>query len=160
MRIRPFVARDLPRLIDLTVETFGPFFEESFRPLVGDTVFANESGDWRADYHREVPTLHDPDRHRFVAVAEVGTVVAGFIAWNVDPQRHNGCVTHVAVSAAHRRLHLGTALCGHAFDAMRALGAEVVRIGTGGDPFHAPARALYESLGCTPLPLVTYYRQL
>ena len=33
---------------------------------------------------------------------------------------------------------------------MRALGAEVVEIGTGGDPFHAPARALYEKLGCTP----------
>lgn len=29
-------------------------------------------------------------------------------------------------------------------------------IGTGGDAFHAPARALYEALGFTPFPLVSY----
>jgi hypothetical protein len=47
-----------------------------------------------------------------------------------------------------------------AFGAMRDLGAEVAVIGTGGDAFHAPARALYESLGCTMLPAAVYYRQL
>ncbi|MFJ6853057.1 hypothetical protein ACIQM3_21460 [Streptomyces sp. NPDC091271] len=40
-----------------------------------------------------------------------------------------------------------------AFGEMRKLGAEVVEIGTGGDPFHAPARALYESLGCVHIPV-------
>ncbi|MFD9436368.1 hypothetical protein [Streptomyces sp. NPDC060002] len=49
---------------------------------------------------------------------------------------------------------------GHAFEQMRALGAEVVEIGTGGDQFHAPARALYEALGCTAPPLPVYFRQL
>jgi hypothetical protein len=43
---------------------------------------------------------------------------------------------------------------------MRRDGAEVVEIGTGGDPIHAPARALYERLGCTPLPVTVYYRTL
>jgi len=47
-----------------------------------------------------------------------------------------------------------------AFGEMRALGAEVVEIGTGADPFHAPARALYERLGCTQLPIAVYYKQL
>jgi len=36
----------------------------------------------------------------------------------------------------------------------------VVTIVTGGDPFHAPARALYESLGCIALPDTVYYRRL
>lgn len=78
----------------------------------------------------------------------------------LDRTRRNGTVVILAVAAEHRRDHLGTALCEHAFGEMRKLGAQVVEIGTGGDAFHAPARALYESLGCVRLPTAAYYRQL
>jgi hypothetical protein len=38
---------------------------------------------------------------------------------------------------------------------------EVVTIGTGGtDSFHAPARALYESMGFVPVHVAVYFRQL
>lgn len=160
MRIRPFTPHDLARLTDLTIETFRPFYEDTFRPLVGEVVFANQHGNWRDDYRRQVPELHDPARHKYIAVAELADAIAGYVAFSVDPARRNGSVTHLAVSAHHRRRHLGTALCEHAFAQMRTLGAEVVEIGTGGDPFHAPARALYEALGCTLLPIAVYYRQL
>ncbi|MFJ6659801.1 GNAT family N-acetyltransferase [Streptomyces sp. NPDC091377] len=93
-------------------------------------------------------------------MAEAEEGIAGYVAWSVDPARRNGSVTILAVSATHRRHHVGTALCEHAFDKMRTLGAEVVEISTGGDPFHAPARALYEGLGCIPLPVTVYYRHL
>ncbi|GAA4051556.1 GNAT family N-acetyltransferase [Nonomuraea soli] len=160
MLIRPFAASDLARLIDLTIETFGPFYEEHFRPLVGEVVFANQHGDWRGDYRTQVAELHDPDQHKHVAVAVDGDVIAAYVAWSADPARKNGAVSHLAVSAEYRRHQLGTALCEHAFAEMRALGAEVVEIGTGGDPFHAPARALYEKLGCTLLPIAVYYKTL
>ncbi|MBJ6645848.1 GNAT family N-acetyltransferase [Streptomyces griseoincarnatus] len=164
MRIRAFTPQDLTALTDLTIETFRPFYEDSFRPLVGETVFANQHGDWRDDYRREVPRLHAPERHRYIAVAEAGDSdgdgLPGYVAWSVDPDRRSGSISHLAVSALHRRHHVGTALCEHAFAHMRSLGAEVVEIGTGGDPFHAPARALYERLGCTALPTAVYYRQL
>ncbi|MEV0385586.1 GNAT family N-acetyltransferase [Nonomuraea sp. NPDC050643] len=160
MRIRPFVRPDLARVTDLTIETFRPFYEERFRPLVGEVIFANQHGDWRDDYREQVAELHDPARHRYVAVAESEDALAGYVAWGVDPARRNGTITHLAVSARHRRHHLGTALCEHAFADMRSRGADVVEIGTGGDPFHAPARALYERLGCVPLPVTVYYRQL
>lgn len=39
---------------------------------------------------------------------------------------------------------------------MRARGVAVVHVGTGGDVFHAPARALYESLGFSAYPVVDY----
>ena len=160
MLIRLFRPHDLARLIELTIETFRPFYEDSFRPLVGEVVFANQHGNWRDDYRTQVAELHEPGRHKYVAVAEVDGAVAGYVAWSVDPVRKNGTITHVAVAPEHRRHHAGTALCEHAFGEMRALGAEVVEIGTGGDPFHAPARALYERLGCTVLPIAVYYRQL
>jgi hypothetical protein len=43
---------------------------------------------------------------------------------------------------------------------MLATGVEVVQIGTGGDPFHAPARALYERLGFTQVPVAVYLRAI
>ncbi|MBW1599814.1 GNAT family N-acetyltransferase [Streptomyces sp. JJ38] len=160
MLIRAFVPQDLARLTELTINVFRPFYEDCFRPLVGEEVFARQHGDWRGDYHRQVAELHAPEQHAHVAVAEVAGRVAGYVAWRVDPARRNGELTHLAVAAEHRGRRLGTALCEHAFARLRALGAEVVEIGTGGDPFHAPARALYESLGCTPFPVTVYYRRL
>jgi hypothetical protein len=51
-------------------------------------------------------------------------------------------------------------LCAHVFDDLRRHDIEVVSLGTGGDEFHAPARAFYDSLGMTPLPVVVYYKAL
>lgn len=160
MLIRAFVQDDLAPLTELTIQTFRPFYEDSFRPLMGEVVFANQHGDWREDYRKQVAELHAPERNTYVAVAENEDGITGYVAWSVDPARRNGNVTILAVSAEHRRHHVGTALCEYAFAQMRTLGADVVEIGTGGDPFHAPARALYEKLGCTPLPVAVYYRQL
>ncbi len=160
MLIRSHVQPDLVRLTELTIETFGPFYEDSFRPLVGETIFANQHGNWRDDYRKQVAELHDPAQHRYVAAAEEDGVLAGYVAWSIDPVRRNGSIVILAVAADHRRSNVGTALCEHAFGAMRQHGAEVVEIGTGGDEFHAPARALYESLGCIQLPVAVYYRKL
>ncbi|MEV7796236.1 GNAT family N-acetyltransferase [Streptomyces sp. NPDC087512] len=115
---------------------------------------------WRNDYRKQVAELHAPERHTYVAVAEADGTIVGYVAWSVAPVHKKGVITILAVSAQHRRHHVGRALCEYAFEEIRALGAGVVEIGTGGDQFHAPARALYEALGCTPLPLTVYFRQL
>ncbi|RVU23934.1 GNAT family N-acetyltransferase [Streptomyces antnestii] len=160
MLIRAFTQHDLAPLTELTIDTFRPFYEDSFRPVMGEAVFAVQHGNWRDDYREQVAELHAPERHAYVAIAEAEASIAGYVAWSVDPARNKGEVTILAVSAQHQRQGVGTALCEHAFAQMRALGAEVVEIGTGGDQFHAPARALYEALGCTPHPLTVYFRQL
>ncbi|GAA3514440.1 hypothetical protein GCM10022220_62510 [Actinocatenispora rupis] len=160
MIVRPFEPRDLPRLTELTIDTFGPFYEDSFRPLVGEAIFARQHGHWREDYDPLLATLHDPDRHRHVAVADLDGVPAGYVGWEIDPARQHGSIRILAVDAPHRRAHLGTELCEHAFRHMRTHGARYVEIGTGGDEFHARARALYESLGCIKLPLAVYFREL
>jgi len=160
MHIRSYVDADLPRLIELTIDTFGPFYEESFRPLVGETIFANQHGNWRDDYRRQVADLHHPERQQYVAVAEQNGVLTGYVAWTIDPGQRKGTVELLAVAVEHRRATVATALCEHAFAAMRAQEAQYVEIGTGGDAFHAPARAFYESLGCVKLPLAVYFREL
>lgn len=160
MHIRSYVDTDPAPLVDLTIDTFGPFYEESFRPLVGELIFTRQHGDWRGDYRRQVPELHDPAQHKYVAVAEQNGVPTGYVAWHLDPTRRQATIELLAVAREHRRSNIATALCDHAFTAMRAEGAEYVEIGTGGDPFHAPARAFYESLGCVQLPVAVYFREL
>lgn len=127
--------------------------------MLGEAVFAHRHGNWRDDYRTEVPDLHDPKNHKYVAVAESGPIV-GYVAWNVDPERRHGEIHILAVSAGHRCQGIGTALCELAFADMEERDVEVVTIGTGGDDFHARARALYESLGCTPFPVAVYFKEL
>ena len=160
MLVRSYLQHDQTPLTELTIETFRPFFEESFRPAVGDLIFDIQHGNWRGDYHELVAELHNPQQHKYVAIAEIDGDIAGYTGWQADPARRHGRISILAVASAHRQTHVGTALCEHAFAGMRTLGAEMVEIGTGGDAFHGPARALYESLGCVKVPGAVYFRQL
>lgn len=162
MNIRPYRPADLNDLIELTIATFGPFFTDHFRPLVGEAIFQHQHGRWADDYRSQVPELHAPAAGKHVAVAEADAgAVAGYVAWTIDPARRHGQVAMLAVAAGCRRGHVGTALCEHAFGDMARRAVEVVTIGTGGtDSFHAPARALYESLGCVPVHVAYYLKQL
>jgi ribosomal protein S18 acetylase RimI-like enzyme len=159
MHIRTYRDPDFDDVLSLTIDTFRPFYEDHFRPLVGDAVFGHQHGSWRDDYRRQVADLHDPDRHRFVDVAEDGRLL-GYVGWNVDVGRRHGTIDILAVDSAARGAGIGTELCEQALTRMRELGAEVVEIGTGGDDFHAPARRLYERLGLTPYPVVAYLGRL
>ena len=66
----------------------------------------------------------------------------------------------IAVDPRHQRTGVGRALLDRAVAEVDARGLPLVVIATGGDPGHAPARALYEGHGFTGLPLVRYYRDL
>ncbi|HWO68734.1 MAG TPA: GNAT family N-acetyltransferase [Umezawaea sp.] len=160
MDIRPLNPADLPALLDLTIGVFGPFYENSFRPLVGDAVFLNRHGDWREDYRRHLARVHDPDNGRFAAVARVDGQVVGFVGWVVEEAERHGEIDLLAVSAASRRLGVGRALATHALAHLAEAAVDVVSIGTGGDDFHAPARSLYDSLGFTPFPNVSYTKAI
>ena len=160
MRIRPFVDADLPALTELTIETFRPFFEGNTRSLYGEELFTVHHGQWEQDYRDELPRLHDPAARRWIAVAEVGGNVAGFVAWDSAGRPDHGRIQLLAVAEPYRRDHVATRLCRHALDAMKADGVEVVELGTGEDAFHAAARALYESLGFIKVPIAGYITKL
>jgi ribosomal protein S18 acetylase RimI-like enzyme len=160
MRIRSFVDADLPVLIDLTVETFRPLFEDHVRPAYGQELFDLHHGQWEQEYRDELPGLHDPDTRRWIAVAEVEQVIAGFVAWNSARRPNHGMIYLLAVAAPYRRGHVGRRLCEHAIAAMKAVGVQVVEVGTGGDAFHAGARALYESLGFIKIEIAGYIQKI
>lgn len=160
MHLRTYRDDDFDRLLALTIDVFGPFYEVTFRSIVGDNVFVHQHGGWREDYRAELTGLHAPDRDKHVVVAEIEDRIVGFSAWTVTRSKRHGDVDFVAVENEYRRHSVAQALCEHVFDAMRQDGVDVVAIGTGGDPFHAPARAFYESLGMTPLPVTVYFKEL
>lgn len=160
MDIRPLRSEDLPAVLDLTIDVFRPFYEDSFRSVVGDLVFMNRHGEWKEDYRRHVSAVHDPEHGRFAALACAGRQVAGYVGWVIQDAARHGAVDILAVATQYRRLGVGRALVEHAVAHMRTAGMAVVSIGTGGDDFHAPARALYESLGFTPFPSVNYTKAL
>jgi ribosomal protein S18 acetylase RimI-like enzyme len=157
MHIRPLLADDHRAVHQLLVETFRPFFTDYARPLLGDRVFTHQHGHWEQDYRNELATLHAPEdgRHAAVGCLAEGTI-AGLVSWKFGPGVHHGEIHLLAVAPEHRRQQMGRHLCTHALDHMRAGGVHVVQVGTGGDPFHAPARALYESLGLTRVPTAVY----
>jgi hypothetical protein len=71
MLIRPFIAQDEQTVLDLTLDTFEPFYEGSFRPLMGEVIFAVQHADWREEYARTVRRLHEPGAGKYLDVAEV-----------------------------------------------------------------------------------------
>lgn len=160
MLIRPFITQDEQTVLDLTLDTFEPFYEGSFRPLMGEVIFAVQHADWREEYARPVPGLHEPGAGKYLDVAEVEGALAGYVSWEVNASRGHGEISILAVSRDHRRSQVGRQLCEHALGRMKDLGAKIVEIGTGGDPFDAPARALYESLGCREIPVAVYFKEL
>jgi ribosomal protein S18 acetylase RimI-like enzyme len=160
MIVRPFADSDLQELIDLTIETFRPFFEDYVHPLLGHVVFRHQHGRWEQDYRDEVPAMHDPTAGRHVAVAQIDSAIAGYVAWKPGERPRSGQIDMLAVSSAHRRQEVGRQLCRHAIQAMKADGVEVVGIGTGDDAFHFAARALYENLGFTKIPIAGYLKKI
>lgn len=160
MNIRAITPEDLPIVLDLTVATFGPFYETVYRNAVGDVVLANRHGDWREDYRRHVAGIVDPSTGRSAAAADDGGELVGYVAWINESGTAHGEIDILAVAEEHRGRGVGRALAEHAIAALKAAGADVVSIGTGGDDFHAPARALYSALGFTPFPNVSFTKAI
>jgi ribosomal protein S18 acetylase RimI-like enzyme len=162
MHIRDFQLHDLPALIDLTIEAFRPLFETDLPARLDPAVFAHDHGSWIDDYRQEVPTLHDPEADRYILLAEetLGDgPPLGYVGWQVNPDG-SGRLKMVAVHPDARRRGVGRAVCRAALERLRQRGVTVVHVGTGGDPFHASARRLYESLGFYGYPVMDYTRSI
>ena|SRR3712207_4289329 len=159
MKIRDCSPSDVPALVDLTIETFRPLFEEHLPRQLGPRVFAHDHGDWEGAYRTQVPTFYEPDHDRFITLAEEEGQIVGYVGWNVT-DRDSARLDMVAVHPTAQRRGVGTALCRHVLEQLRSREVAVVHIGTGGDTFHAPARRLYESLGFTAYPVMDYTKAL
>jgi len=160
VNIRTMVESDLPALIELTIETFRPFYEGYVHDLMGDELFEHQHGDWEQDYRDDVPTLHDPSAGHHVVVCVADGTIVGYVSWKVGSKPRHGEIYILAVTPDWRGRRVGRQLCDHAIAAMKESGVDVVGIGTGDDSFHSAARGLYESLGFTKIPIAGYLKRI
>ncbi len=133
----------------------------SFRSIVGSEIAAlglSSAEQGQADL---LDAIAKPDSGHGVAVAEASNTIAGFVSWKPNIAPGIGEITLNAVHPDHGGKGIGTALYEHALAALKAAGMQLVTVGTGGDPSHAPARRAYEKAGfSTHLPSIYMYRKL
>jgi ribosomal protein S18 acetylase RimI-like enzyme len=125
--IRPYHPDDLPRLQEITAQTFGPVsIDRNMEQRLGPFG----AGDWRS---RKVGAIAD-DCHAqadgvFVADDGAGRVV-GYVTTRLNPASGVGWIPNLAVDPAHQGHGVGRALLQHALDFFRRSGMQVAKIET------------------------------
>ncbi len=155
--VRPFDERDLDSVTDLSLRAWAPVFASLEAVLGGSGVYSRlyPDGWWAA----QRAAVADTCRGAHVWVADVGGIVAGFVAVRVDRGAGIGEITTLAVDPDYQRRGVGSALTSFALEWIGDSGVAVAMVETGGDPGHAPARRLYERAGFTLLPIARYFKQ-
>ena len=115
--------------------------------------------DWRVSQRLAVEAAcADPAFAVWVAVEEGAT--AGFAALRLHEADRMGEIYMIAVDPDFQRRGIASQLTTHALDHMRRRGMDIAAVETGGDQGHGPARAAYEALGFTHLPVARYLKLL
>jgi GNAT superfamily N-acetyltransferase len=160
VEIRQYEESDLEAIVEFSLRAWQPVFE-SLRQVLGDAIFMRlHQPEWTAVQAEAVRSSCTSDeRNVFVAVADGLPVGFAAVALNAFHEGM-GVIDIIAVDPDYQRRGVARQLMDRAAEHMRAQGMDIAAVGTGGDPGHGPARALYEALGYTALPGVRYLRLL
>jgi ribosomal protein S18 acetylase RimI-like enzyme len=138
-----------------------------YQSTLGDDLFAAAHPDWRKEKARQVRQACSPGSPTIVIVAEMrgsaqGAVrVVGFCTCYANSTTGIGEIGNNAVHPDWQDRGIAQRLYESAFERLRERGMRYVKVGTGGDPAHAPARRAYQKAGFdVALPAVEYYRKL
>jgi ribosomal protein S18 acetylase RimI-like enzyme len=126
-RIRVYRPDDLPRLQEITAETFGPVsIDRNMEQRLGSFG----EGGWKG---RKVAAIAEDCRLQpngvFVAEELDGTVV-GYVTTRLSAVSRIGWIPNLAVDPAHQGKGLGRTLLEHAVEFFRDSGMEVAKIET------------------------------
>ena len=140
--IRPYEPADLPRLRQITADTFGPVsIDRNMEQRLGPFG----QGDWST---RKAASIADdcaaqPDGV-FVATDARGHVV-GYVTTRLSATSRIGWIPNLAVDPAHQGKGVGRSLLLHALDHFRRSGMQVAKIETLDQ--NPVGQALYPGLG-------------
>jgi len=158
--VREVRPGDVQAVVEIAVAAWEPIFE-SFREILGDDLFAAVHAAPRKEKARQVRAACAGADGALVCVAELGGRVVGFATFYPDVKPGVGEIGNNAVHPDHQGLGIAGRMYRWGFGRLRQLGMEYVRVQTGGDASHAPARRAYEKAGFeVELPGATYYRAL
>jgi ribosomal protein S18 acetylase RimI-like enzyme len=126
MTIRPFRPADLPRIRQITLDSFEAVsIDRNIEAAFGEVAGL----DWKARKARDVTTDCETQPEG-VFVAEAEGEVAGYITTRLDRFTRVGRIPNLAVDPAFRGRGLGVGLISHALAWMRAKGMAMAKIET------------------------------
>jgi ribosomal protein S18 acetylase RimI-like enzyme len=133
---------------------------DSYAAILGTGLYRGCFVGWEARKARDVGSF--VRRHPEQAlVAEANGAVVGFVTFQHDDEDRIGTLGNNAVHPEWQGRGIAAALYQAALARMRSNGMRVVRVTTGLDEGHAPARAAYRKAGFTVgLPSITYYQDI
>ena len=150
--VREFVADDLDAVVAFSLRAWEPVFT-SLHAVLGDEIFFRLHPDWRESQAEAVRSgCTNEERDAFVAVVDTQPVGFVAVALNAFHDRM-GAIEIIGVDPDYQRTGVGATLTKVALDHMRDHDMDIAVVETGGDPGHAPARALYTTSGFTVLPI-------
>jgi ribosomal protein S18 acetylase RimI-like enzyme len=134
---------------------------------MGDELFLSAHPDWQQQKARQVRNACASVSSAIVAVAEMladepaTARVVGFCTCYANSTTGIGEIGNNAVHPDWQGQGIAQRLYTYVFEQLRERGMRYVRVRTGGDPAHAPARRAYQKSGFDiALPGVEYYREL
>ena len=158
--LRAYESADLPALQKVREAAFAPIFR-SFHALLGDEIAVVALAEADAEQAELLGSICKPGSgHQQLVATREGEIV-GFVSFSIDAGKKIGEIGLNAVHPAHAGQGIGAMMYEQAIARMRAAGAAVATVGTGGDASHAAARRAYEKAGFGPaIPSLTLYRSL
>jgi ribosomal protein S18 acetylase RimI-like enzyme len=165
LTLRALQPADVETIVAIAVAAWRPIYA-FYQQEMGDDLFAAACPNWPEEKARQVRAACDsacgPQASNvLVGVAETDGRPVGFVTFYADERSGIGEIGNNAVHPDLRGQGIGPRMYQYAFDRLRERGMRYVKVGTGGDPAHAPARRAYEKAGFTiRLPGVEYYRGL
>ena len=159
--IREYKPSDENVVVEFALRAWAPVFASIDRVLGADLSARLHGGEdgWRG-YQETAVRRALTDASMNTWVAEVEATVVGFVSAHLTGDRQIGEIFMLAVDPEQQGEGIGTTLTEVATDWLRASGALVALVETGGDPGHAPARRVYEKAAYTMLPIARYFRLL
>lgn len=142
-RIRPFQSDDLPRLQEITTQTFGPVsIDKNMEQRLG----AFGQGGWAG---RKVGAIADDCRIQpdgvFVAIDNQSGAIVGYVTTRLSSISLVGWIANLAVDPSYQGKGLGRALLEHSIDFFKQRGMAVAKIETLDQ--NPVGQSLYPSLG-------------
>ena len=156
-RIRPAVQDDADILVEIAKNEWKAIYD-GFRQQMGDELFYIFYPDSAAAKEEQI-------RNNVASgncfVTECDGKIAGFIHYAYSEATRIGTISNNAVSAEFRGKGIGPRQYEFIFEKLRSLGAAAVKVTTGLDEAHAPARRAYEKAGFSAnTQAITYYKKL
>ena len=158
--IRDVEPAEIETIAQMAAVAWEPIYA-SRRKMVGDDLFAILHTHWREKKADQIREACKADNPTGVCVAVMDERIAGFVTYRTDEKTGIGEIGNNAVDPACQGHGIAGRMYAYVFERMREAGMRYVKVGTGGDAGHAPARRAYEKAGFDRcIPHVEYWQEL